>query len=244
MCLHINAIDYHENFVANGPDFKMPRGVGTIKMVDMSLSFMLKRFSISSITFEDASNVPCKFGETTRTLSLMYAYIALHGKTWYEQKFGAIVLDSRVRAKYAELIQRLESQQFKQVTNFDVNQVQWATRDPVVADRVAVLYAEASMVRDFFKKLRAAFHEEYCSVTYRWLDMFIDDVVLEGIVSSSTKWIIPLEAVRRLDHDAVPTDVMPPESVYQESQMGGYARRERNFRMGSNTSVRYGWSWD
>ena len=44
------------------------------------------------IYLHDASKVVCKFGTEKRKIMLMYNYIALHGKTWYESKFYAVIV--------------------------------------------------------------------------------------------------------------------------------------------------------
>ena len=93
--LALNGLDYHEKCIMGGPDMRMPRGDGTVKMLRVSLAFMMNKFaaSIQTITLSDASHVPCRFADgDVRSVSLMNSYIAVHGQTWYESKFGAVML--------------------------------------------------------------------------------------------------------------------------------------------------------
>jgi hypothetical protein len=66
----------------------MDKGVGTIRMMKVAFTFLRRQYprAKSTICFEDKSTIECA---NKRRLSLSYFYLAIHGKTWYEEKFGA-----------------------------------------------------------------------------------------------------------------------------------------------------------
>ena len=240
--LHINKIDYNERCATKG---NLPRGTGTRHMLLTALSYMLAHdefgSAIKHVTLDDASKVPCRMGEgKMQDVSLMYLYIALHGKTWYQEKFGAFVHNVTLRETYAANLERLTDSDFKGGVPIEAmrDRMLLASVDHATVDAILALYASAACtnLRTFFKQINERFKDTFCVVTNRWLDQFIDDVVLEGIVDGMTKWEISSQppvgfTVREVDN--------PPEDVFPIK--GGAKARVRRYHMSfGETSVRYG----
>jgi len=249
--LYINALDYNEKCAAEGPDFKMPRGPGTIHMLNTALSYMLRTFAakIRAIYLHDASKVACKFGARTQKIMLMYNYIALHGKTWYESKFHAYITNDATRAAYQERVKVLTDPVAK--STFDATRFQLGNASLTEGDqdRVLEVFEHASTFAEFFRALRNEFGDEYCVVTFRWVDQFIDNVVLKGVdLSNFTRWTIPLDAVRRVEFTVAPAADMPKDDLVFEGggmQSGDGREDLMNWYHAFGTGgldARYGWA--
>jgi len=69
---------------------KLQRGEGTKQMLMATLAFAAQMFGENVFTFTDASSIAC---DKMRRISLIDYGLLVHGKTWYERTFGAIVSD-------------------------------------------------------------------------------------------------------------------------------------------------------
>ena len=249
--LYINGVDYNERRAAEGPDFKMPRDQGTIHMLNTALSYMLQTHAakVRVIYLHDASKVSCKFGKEKRKIMLMYNYIALHGETWYERKFHAVIEDDMVRQSYEKRLSVLTDPAEKaafDVTRFNMSD---AHMSDSVQDRVRAIFEEAPTFAKFFKTIRDEWDEDYCAVTFRWVDQFIDNVVLKGRVTHFTRWTIPVNRVRQVEFtvgQAPATDKPTDDIVWEDGGMQTGSGREDllNWYHAAGTGgldARYGW---
>ena len=234
--LHINSVDFNEKCVVNGP---MTRGVGTVKMVRVALSFMVTKYLkwFSDITLDDASLTECRFGNDVRMISLMYSYIAVNGQTWYEQKFGATL--KYHHDLYAARIQKLVDRDFKAGIAFYTLPISLATTDEEEVKTIEDAWERAHTVQQFFRDLQATFKKEYCRITFRWLDLIIDNVVLEGTAGVGARWVVNPATFQRVPFVEEETDVALPDDV--APMVGGSI--VARYHGGTDCSVRYGWSW-
>lgn len=247
--LYINGVDYNEKCAAEGPDFKMPRGPGTVHMLNTAFSYMLQTHgtAVRAVYLNDASKVSCKFKTDTRKIMLMYSYIALHGKTWYESKFHAVIDDDAVRQSYDKRIEVLTDAAAKKafdVTRFRMGDAQISESEQ---DRIRAIYKDSHTFAVFFRNIRNEFVNDYCMVTYRWVDQFIDNVVLQGKVSNFTRWTIPIDRIRQVEFTIAPAADMPTDDhVWEGGGMQTGSGREDllNWYHAAGTGgldARYGW---
>ena len=68
-------------------DMGLHRGEGTYEMVMSTLCLCKELFGVSKFTLEDASKFKCEPNEDT--VQLLYHNLLVHGKTYYERRFGA-----------------------------------------------------------------------------------------------------------------------------------------------------------
>ena len=248
--LNINSIEYRERCVVMDDvnDSPLMRGDGTVHMLHTSLTYMLNAYPtlVRTITFDDASKVPCHFGDVIQNMQLMLTYIALHGQTWYQYRFGAVILNKRCREQYEERIHRLYSVEYKNSIPFSAFNVYAYNRDHLKAGTLKQLkkdYDRSRTILEFFQTLKVRYNKQFCVVTHRWLDVFIDQKILDGMVSLDTRWQIPFEHVRRIRYTVEPTDVLPTDDELK----GGAAttrwkRLDEHANGHGEVSLRYGWT--
>ena len=240
--LHINSIDYNERCSVRGK--QLARGDGTRKMINAALTYMLKHpkfgHQIEHITLNDASNVPCIVGDNNiREVSLMYSYIALKGKTWYESRFSAVIRDVTLKKSYEACIQKLYDPLFKaSVTSNSMYDRMIAERiNTHVANDLTTLYSDSSTLNEFFNRIHR--DHTFCVVTYRWIDIFIDFVIFKGTISSQTIWEIPINKIVCVELHITPADG-PPQDVFP-IKGGTSSRMQRYHQSHGAYSHRYGW---
>lgn len=237
--LALNGLDYHEKCIMGGPDMRMPRGDGTVKMLRVSLAFMMNKFaaSIQTITLSDASHVPCRFADgDVRSVSLMNSYIAVHGQTWYESKFGAVLFNPVEREQYDKRILKLNALE-KNGIKFEQLNVELATTDVATVAKIQSIFDRSATLNAFFKGLREEFKDAFCMITQKWLDIFISIIILERCTNPGSTWLIPTTKVSRVTFTIEQTDVFPPDDVSENAGGGGLSRKFGE----STTMATYGW---
>ena len=170
----------------------------------------------------------------------MYTYIALHGQTWYQYRFGAVVLNEKSRDKYDELIKRLYSDEYKAGTPFNALHVDQYNRDNVKAGILKQLkkdYGKSRTILEFFQTLKVRYDKAFCVVTHRWLDVFIDQTILEGKLSLDTRWKIPIEHVKRIPYTLIATN----DALMGGSITNRWKRLNEHAAGAGSVSLRYGW---
>jgi hypothetical protein len=115
---HISGIKYSKkcalppsnaNGNANATLYPLERASGTEAMVSAALQFVFRRFRrVRGVTLKDKSHVRSEVVQGLE-IPLQPLYIAKHGKTWYEAKFGAELESPDQRARYAAGVAELRS---------------------------------------------------------------------------------------------------------------------------------------
>lgn len=139
-----------------------------------------------NITYEETT-IPRR---GTIRLGLPFFYIAYHQKTWYEEKFGAKLVDTNGETykKYINYRQKMENFNKPLVMDFitfagrfGLNSEQYYELEP--------LYNSATSYADFFQKIDT----NKCNILYNWIEGFVRHI-LEGTFES-TSWVIDINDI-------------------------------------------------
>ncbi len=154
----------------------LERGSGTEQMIKESIKYAYKDIpSLPIFTFDDNSHIDCieKSRETTpprklkKPLSLSLFSIAYHGKTWYELRFNAQMIDKNKYNKYREAVKFLTNPQSK-VSFIEFLEISM----PIVSliQYLESIYTASSTYREFFENIP---REKRCDMLYGWLPTFM-----------------------------------------------------------------------
>jgi hypothetical protein len=95
------------------------------------------------------------------SVSLVHFYIAFHGKTWYEDKFSAVIADEEQREQYYTLLRNFDDPGHKPAyfnfCNDDLNEILYP------------LFETSSTWREIFSAISAAYADSKCAMVYPWL---------------------------------------------------------------------------
>jgi hypothetical protein len=84
------------------------------EMLDSIVFFINSQFpTVETVKLDDASYIPC-IRDSANTLDLLIYYIALYGKTWYEDKVDAYI---KPKAKYDEYRKQVDNYMSKETKN-------------------------------------------------------------------------------------------------------------------------------
>lgn len=154
----------------------------------LTIDDLLKRHfpHIRSVKLYDASYMPCNraYGDT---LDLLSYSIALYGKTWYEIKRNAYIVNPSKRNIYNRKIAQYTSKEFKASISAETFLNSNIFRSIHVSnhgtyeffktnyDQIINLYKNAQTFPDFFKALRDIIPEtQRCQIFKTWLQSFIE----------------------------------------------------------------------
>jgi hypothetical protein len=166
---------------------------GAPTMIKASLQFIHTIIpEIKTFTFSDMSKVDCKkeeqIGGLPRRLimpmPLNVLYIALNGKTWYEQHFNARLNNKELHSTYRKAIKFLYSPVAKKSLTWD--QMRWNFE--IVNDYVDILgklYDDSRTFNEFFNAIPK---DIQCKALFGWLEPFIDNWI--GETYRTKEWVI------------------------------------------------------
>lgn len=140
------------------------RGDNTINMTDLGFSLLRKYYPKRSkeVTLLDDSGFSWKDrrGRKYKT-NFLKGYLLLHRKTWYEDKFKAVMCNSE---KYGEYRKKADN-------NFDDPSKKPETFDFInseVKEKLEPLYKDSKTWGEFIKKIKDKYNDEKYKLIYDW----------------------------------------------------------------------------
>jgi hypothetical protein len=164
-----------------------------IELLNEFLKYIKKNYSyIKEIKLNDKSYIPCNKDDS---LDLLSYYIALYGKTWYEDKYKAYSKDNY--SLYKEQIKNYVSKKFKSKISWDVFYAKYIllgsnfTKNIINNNNIEAcknIFESSITFPDFFKTINNKIEKKYkCYFFKSWLEQFINDNI-----KISREWYIPL----------------------------------------------------
>lgn len=174
----------------------LERGGGSELMIKTAIRHAHSEIpSISEFKFDDMSKIDCLPKDMSipperkpiKPLNLAYFSIAYHGKTWYELRFNAEMLDKKRYANYRDSLSFLTDsmakptfERFLEIAQPPVEQI----------EILKPLYENAETYRDFFNAIPKA---KRCDMLYHWLSTFMRYSI--GSVYSEMGWQINVDTM-------------------------------------------------
>ena len=201
----------------------LERGGGSEIMIKTAIRHAYSEVpSLSSFKFDDMSKIDCLPKDMTilperkpiKPLNLAYFSIAYHGKTWYELRFNAEMIDKACYAAYRKSLSFLTEsaakstfERFLEIAQPPIEQIE--TLKP--------LYEGAETYRDFLNAIPKA---KRCDMLYHWLSTFMRYYI--GSVYSEMGWQINVNTMDK-----------------HLSSGGGYTRKGGHSRKQSRKKIQY-----
>jgi hypothetical protein len=187
----IDAIGYDENCNADGNHVK---GLGSVHMCKIALQFVIYHYNFDKdvkFQLKDTNTIECH----KYKLALPIYYMIYHGKTWYEDKFGAVPLfiSEKVWKKQKKALREFLKEKPDIDDLFSENQHQ-------LKNYIKSVYNKEGSLSSLFQR----FKDDDCSVFKNWLPKlilkFIPTLVgMEWIVHCGGKNDIEMN-IKKLEH--------------------------------------------
>jgi hypothetical protein len=140
------------------------RGNNTINMVDLAFSLLRKYYPERGeiITLLDDSGFSWKDekGKKFKT-NFLKGYLLFHRRTWYEDKFNAVMCDPHIYNLYRTKADNNFNDPKKKPENFDFI-------DDDAKEKLEPLYKSTSTWGEFINKLKARYENEKYKLIYNW----------------------------------------------------------------------------
>jgi hypothetical protein len=162
---------------------RLEKGGGTITMIKAAMRLAHTDVpEIDDFQFDDMSHIDCIEKNTSkapprkpiRPVNLACFSIAYYGKTWYEMKFNATMMDTERYAKYRKSVSFLTDS--SQMLPF----IQFLQIIKPPAEHISDLekwYTTSKTYREFFEAIPK---DRRCDILYFWIETFIKHY-LEGV---------------------------------------------------------------
>jgi hypothetical protein len=118
---------------------------------------------IKYIRLDDMSKLECTVPppQNKVIVPLSHFYIAFHGATWYESKFGAVIEKESLRQIYYDLLRNFDDPGHKPAWfNFGNEEL---------SDILMPLFTKCHTWREFFSAIAATYADNKCAMVYPWL---------------------------------------------------------------------------
>ena len=181
----------------------LEKGSGTEIMIRTAILYAYNDVkSIPFFKFDDDSHIDCVEKnmiktpprKPTKPVNLAFFYIAYHGKTWYESKFNAKMVDPEKYRKYKNSLSFLRDPS-KKPPFIEFLQIIGSSLEST--EKIHILegyYNRALTYRDFFENIPKT---RRCEILYEWLTTFMRHYI--GSTFSDKEWYIDVNNMNNLN---------------------------------------------
>jgi hypothetical protein len=152
------------------------RGNKTIQMTDLAFSLLRKyhpeRNTFVTLLDDSGFSWKDKSGRTLKT-NFLKGYLLFYGKTWYEDKFNAVMCNSELYRVYREKANTHFDDPSKKPESFDF-------LDTEAKEKLTPLYRDSKTWREFTNKIIEKYGEIKYSLIYHWYRSAIY-IIFDGI---------------------------------------------------------------
>jgi hypothetical protein len=230
---HLEGVSYNELCGIN--EFTNTNGLesgsDTVKMLKTALRFTCDLWSqVKSFSLKDSSSIDCNHG---RKVSLNYLHLAKHGKTWYQDKFGAVPQtkdDEKYLVMLNETMEAPITEPFewfydKYILRF---QNRMLMKKPQLVPILKPIYEQATTIREFIQLAS----KNDCIIFEHWFDVMMSKLCLFQFAYEY--WVIPETSIESWSYRMTVQRTNKPHEF--ESMRGGADEDEGFFPYGKGAS--------
>ena len=176
-------------------DDKEIKGESTFKMMCLAFTIIREITDQTYIEFHDMSHFECLLpnGEKKDVELAPFSFL-FYGQTWYEQKFGAVLVDISKRNAYTNMKCRRNDPAYKpDVYMFGNNKSLQLILQPH--------FEATSTWAEFFKRISDEFGKKKCSLVYPWVsDVLQRHIFKNNFVFSGDEWIMNIKTMPNIPY--------------------------------------------
>jgi hypothetical protein len=201
-------------------DSQVIRGTATVEMVNLAFTIARGIAPYAEyVTLDDMSYFYCNTPKGEEKVTLPPFHIALYGKTWYEDKFKATMVNKADYAKYKECIKAINDDRLKpEIFNFG---------NDTVEEILLPLYKESKNWGEFFKLIAKHHPRDKCVLMYSWTERVIEMIFKElggSKLYSGEKWVIDLNNIPKIHYYEIDKSYITLKGGSDDDYMEQYDR--------------------
>ena len=208
----------------------------TVDFIRGSIQFVNHLYpTVTRFEFMDDSKIECGKRQNTATpprkmvrpLSLAHLYLANYGETWYENKFGARLMNEKKYKEYRDAVEVLSKAKSMTYEKFKViNSITDSEQNRILEPH----FESSSTWAEFFKSIPK---DKQCAAFGLWLPFFINSLLKDTFTPNT--WYIDLNTMTRTNFSIL--DNAPPSL---SSHSGGTRRAKRGRQITFSNNLGYG----
>lgn len=169
---------------------------GTLQMIKGAITFILSLYpTITKIVLQDESYITCN---DQKKLRLIYYYLGVYGKTWYQDKLGAIP-NHDYKDEYNECLQHLKTY-LDTKPNFD-NVMARVHKN--IQKELKPIYERSSSLQEMIRTISKDYD---CMMFRNWLD----DIISRHIpILSNISWEIQAQPLIHITFSKIKNEEIP-----------------------------------
>jgi hypothetical protein len=174
-------------------DAQIIKGDATVEMVQLALTIAKEYAPYAEyVSLSDMSYFICNTPDGKKKISLPPYHIAFHDKTWYEDKFGAVMINEADYKKYRAYIQNMYKEgQMPASFDFGNNRLR---------EILYPLYAESKTWKEFFTNIEKQYPQTKCALMHPWIENAMDIICEGNKIHIGQKWKIYLNQIPRIHY--------------------------------------------
>jgi hypothetical protein len=179
-------------------DSKEIKGDSTFKMICLGFTIITEITDQRHIELDDMSHFTCDLPDGSRCeVELAPFMFAFHGKTWYESKFGAMLVNVKKRNQYIQMKCRLHDPKYKpSAYDFGGNESLKNMLNPY--------FEKVRSWHDFFNVVTHEFGKNKCSIVYPWLKHALQNHIFKNEFEfMGDKWILNFDGMPNITYNII-----------------------------------------
>jgi hypothetical protein len=138
------------------------RGDSTVQMVQLGFTIAKEIAPYAEyVTLSDMSYFICNTPDGKKKMSLPPFHIAFYDKTWYEDKFGAVMIHDKDYIEYRGYVENLYKEGIMP-PDFDFGNMR-------IRELLYPLYSDSKTWKQFFQLIEKYYKKEKCAMMYPWI---------------------------------------------------------------------------
>lgn len=174
-------------------DSQIIKGPATINMLNLAFTIAKEIVPHAEyIILHDMSYFFCNTPDGKMKVSLPPYHIAFYDKTWYEDKFKAVMTNEDNYIKYKKYIQNMYKDGFLSDT-FDFGNAR-------IKELLLPLYNESKTWKDFFKLINKKYPHDKCTLMYPWINNAMNTIFKGDAIYAGHEWKILLSNIPKIHY--------------------------------------------
>ena len=175
-------------------DNKEQRGEKLIHMVELGITIAKEiNANLETLELEDDASFDCKLPDgRTIAMSSTDHDIAFYQQSYYEKRYGAILINSELRKDYNKDIKKFEDPSRKP-ERFDF-------KNNDIEKELLPLYNSSKNWKEFFDKINEKYDKKKCTVVALWLKSALLHIFNDRIYSGM-KWKIDIKNIPKITYE-------------------------------------------
>lgn len=174
-------------------DLQIIKGTATVEMLQLAFTIAKEIASHAEyVKLDDMSYFICDTPDGKRKVSLPAYYIAFNDKTWYEDKFNAVMMNASSYDAYKAYIENMYTEQTLPA-HFDFGNAR-------LRDILYPLYERAKSWKQFFKLIAKHYPHDKCTLMYPWINSAMNIIFENNKLYIGQAWKIDLNTIPKIHY--------------------------------------------